>query len=250
MEKPEIEEQLEVIVQNFPEQEKLSGLLTDLKTEIAGIETNIKVENDMKPVADIVAKIEGWQKATVDAIRDIPEPETQNDYTSNFEALRSEIKAKKIDLLPIQKSLREIAKKEVKFETQGIEDKLDKLDEVLEAIKSIEPFEIPKSMIHKDNLKVSVDRVGGGAGGGAGSATEAKQDTQIANQLSQMMILIYENSTDSSICYSCRAPIGSLSSEAVWQIYRIDESVSQTTKYADNGEYTQIADNRESIIYT
>lgn len=73
-------------------------------------------------------------------------------------------------------------------------------------------------------------------------ATEAKQ-------ISQMMTRIATKSTDSNITYTGMAPINSLTSDAVWKITRYDESVSEISKFAGNGQFNQIWDNRESLSY-
>jgi cell fate (sporulation/competence/biofilm development) regulator YlbF (YheA/YmcA/DUF963 family) len=185
MKLPEIKNELEVVVKNFPEQEKLSGLLGELKKEISDIETNINVETDLKPVAEVVGKIEVWQKATIDAIRDIPEPKEAKDYTESFLQIQKIVKDRKIDFSELVTLLKEIASKEVVFDNSEVSSKLDKLDALIEKVSKIK-FEIPSRLIYKDNIKVSVDRAGGGSGGSSGSsvsvtnldglATEAKQD--------------------------------------------------------------------------
>jgi len=226
-----------------PLEEQIKSLLDAVQAQDLVVNQG-DVNVDLKPVIKAIEKIK----------LEVPKMEKQEviDYTLMFDEMMKIMESKE-DL-----KLQELVTK------LGTSEDLGVLAEWLKAISLKEYPEFPELKFNKEGrLMIEVDKVGGGGGGGMTSiqetylktisdnqSTEAKQDTQIANQLSQMMILIFEDSADSSICYSCRAPIGSLSSEAVWQIYRIDESVSQTTKYADNGEYTQIADNRESIIYT
>jgi hypothetical protein len=107
------------------------------------------------------------------------------------EALKIEIP--KVDLKPVIEAINKI-----KFPTfprpndytellEEIKKSLGKelnIAPVLEAIKNIPKFEIPESLIYKDHLKVTPDRVGGGGGGGLTAidsarlqslSTEAKQ---------------------------------------------------------------------------
>ena len=74
-------------------------------------------------------------------------------------------------------------------------------------------------------------------------------DDIIANQLSQLMVRIATNSSDDSITYVGRAPIGSATSSGVWQITKYDESVSEVSKFAGDGKYNQIFNSRESLSY-
>ena len=68
-------------------------------------------------------------------------------------------------------------------------------------------------------------------------------------QISQMMTRIATDSSDSCIVYTGMAEIGSETSEAVWKITRYDESVDEVAKFVDNGEFTQIWDNHEALVY-
>jgi hypothetical protein len=56
-----------------------------------------------------------------------------------------------------------------------------------------------------------------------------------------------------SMTYVGRAPVGSATSSAVWQIQRIDESgtpVTAVIKWAGGGASNQIWDNRTTLTYT
>lgn len=159
----------EVVVTNFPEQEKLSGVLNDIKKAQEDTAKAIKQIPETKIPATIIPDnkdlFEMWKDEVLDALQieipkvdlkpvidaiqkiKIPEAPQSKDYT----ALLSEIKKnlpKETDLTPI-----------------------------LEAIKDIKTFEIPERLIYKDHLKVTPDRVGGGGGvNTVGLATTAKQD--------------------------------------------------------------------------
>lgn len=187
----------EVVVTNFPEQEKLSGVLNDIK----------KV-----------------QEETVQAIKQIPETKIPSvvipDNKDLFEMWKDEvldalqIEIPKVDLKPVITAIQKIKIPEVPQSKDytallnEIKKNLPKETDftpILEAIKDIKTFEIPERLIYKDHLKVTPDRVGGGGGvntvglattakqdeiitalgsisAPAGGATSAKQDTQITNQ--------------------------------------------------------------------
>ena len=159
----------EVVVTNFPEQEKLSGVLNDIK----------KVQED-----------------TVQAIKQIPETKIPSvivpDNKDLFEIWKDEvldalkIEIPKVDLKPVITAIQKIKIPEVPQSKDytailnEIKKNLPKetdLTPILEAIKDIKTFEIPERLIYKDHLKVTPDRVGGGGGvNTVGLATTAKQD--------------------------------------------------------------------------
>jgi hypothetical protein len=159
----------EVVVTNFPEQEKLSGVLNDIK----------KVQED-----------------TVQAIKQIPETKIPSvivpDNKDLFEIWKDEvldalkIEIPKVDLKPVIAAIQKIKIPEVPQSKDytailnEIKKNLPKetdLTPILEAIKDIKTFEIPERLIYKDHLKVTPDRVGGGGGvNTVGLATTAKQD--------------------------------------------------------------------------
>lgn len=159
----------EVVVTNFPEQEKLSGVLNDIKK---------------------------GQEATVQAIKQIPETKIPSvivpDNKDLFEIWKDEvldalqIEIPKVDLKPVITAIQKIKIPEVPQSKDytallnEIKKNLPKETDftpILEAIKDIKTFEIPERLIYKDHLKVTPDRVGGGGGvNTVGLATTAKQD--------------------------------------------------------------------------
>ena len=246
-----------VSVKNFPEAEKLSGVLSDIKNA---------------------------QEATTGAVKAIPKtiiPEIKiPDNKELYELWKDElleslkIEIPKVDLEPVITAINKIkipAIPKANDYTQLLKDIKKALPKeqddsaIIEAIKNIPEFEIPEKFIIKDSIKVAVDRVAGGGGSGVGGlntlqegylktmadnqATEDKQDDIIANQLSQLMVRIATNSSDGSITYVGRAPIGSATSSGVWQITKYDESVSEVSKFAGDGKYNQIFNSRESLSY-
>ncbi len=188
----------EVVVMNFPEQEKLSGVLNDIKKAQEDTAKAIKQIPETKIPATIIPDnkdlFEIWKDEVLDALKieipkvdlspvitaigkiKIPESQKSKDYTDLLSEIRRNL-PKETDLTPI-----------------------------IEAINNIPKFEIPEKLLYKDQLKVSVDRTSAGGGGvntvglattakqdeiiealggisaPAGGATSAKQDTQITNQ--------------------------------------------------------------------
>lgn len=66
---------------------------------------------------------------------------------------------------------------------------------------------------------------------------------------STYITVIRANAGDPDISYIGKAVPGSLTSEAVWQIARLDENTNLDLLYADGGAFTQIYDNREALTY-
>ena len=67
-------------------------------------------------------------------------------------------------------------------------------------------------------------------------------------------VLILDEATvvDSSgapVFYVGKAPIGTASSASVWKIQKIDTTSGVIVTYAGGGNYTQIWDNRTSLVY-
>lgn len=59
-----------------------------------------------------------------------------------------------------------------------------------------------------------------------------------------------DDTTTASTTYIGNAPIGSATSSAVWQIYKIDESSGMVKTWADgDANYDNVWDNRASLSY-
>jgi hypothetical protein len=66
----------------------------------------------------------------------------------------------------------------------------------------------------------------------------------------EYMIEMIEDSGDPDILYVGKAPIGSDTSDAVWQIKRIDENSGTEILWADaNANFDNVWDNREALSY-
>jgi len=149
-----------VSVKNFPEAEKLSGVLSDIKNA---------------------------QEATTGAVKAIPKtiiPEIKiPDNKELYELWKDElleslkIEIPKVDLEPVITAINKIkipAIPKANDYTQLLKDIKKALPKeqddsaIIEAIKNIPEFEIPEKFIIKDSIKVAVDRVAGGGGSGVG----------------------------------------------------------------------------------
>lgn len=61
---------------------------------------------------------------------------------------------------------------------------------------------------------------------------------------------VIDNTSTANVTYMCEAPVGSLTSAAVWRCQKIDSgSTPNTIKWAGTGDFDQIADNRTSLTY-
>lgn len=245
---PEVPDKVEVV--NFPEGEKLGDLITDLKKAIEGIETQVSVNVGTKELAAVVESLEGWQITTVEAINAIPQPTEPKDYSKYLEDIKKALK-KDIDFTPIVLALERIQNRETKVEVPGFSELKDAISAVGEKIDNIKGFEIPEKLIYKDQLKVSVDRIGGGGGAidTSSLATAAKQDDIIAALGGGVKI----KKIDEALPYTYigEAAVGTATGAASWSIKRIDETSDPDIEilYAGTGVYDQIWDNRVGLTY-
>lgn len=142
----------------------IEGVSDSIRNKEVLRELSIINSEDFDFSKDVVDAIEKWQIDTIKAIRAIPEPKEGKDYTSQFKSLTSEIKGSKVDISGVLSLLSKISSKEIDLSgLSEISEKLDKLDKLAEKIEDTK-FEIPRKFIHKDGIKVSVDRVATGVG--------------------------------------------------------------------------------------
>lgn len=59
-----------------------------------------------------------------------------------------------------------------------------------------------------------------------------------------------DDTTTANCVYVGKAPIGSATDEAVWQIHKIDETSGVVITWAGGGQFNQIYDNRASLTYS
>ncbi len=149
--------------------------------------------------------------------------------------------------------------------------------DLLKAVKSQKPVEIPKfpeipktdlskveTKLDKSNklLKEIVDKPVGGGGGGGGHGTPYIDGTgkhsyvtldngAIPTSSLALATQIKIDSGDTNITYIGKAPIGSATSSAVWQVAKLDATGGELVKtWADNAGFTQVFTNRESLTYS
>lgn len=73
----------------------------------------------------------------------------------------------------------------------------------------------------------------------------------VADLDQDLLLNVQDHSTDPNITYIGKADIGSLTSEAVWQIKEINQATGSTIKFADgDNAYNNVFDNRESLSYS
>lgn len=89
----------------------------------------------------------------------------------------------------------------------------------------------------------------------AGQNTTGETEVSLENPLpvSSSIIATRIDEASATISYIGKAPIGSLASEAVWQIFKMDTGTSPQTiiTWADgDAEFNNIWDNRASLTYS
>ena len=89
-----------------------------------------------------------------------------------------------MDFAPVIDALSRLEGRETKVEVPGFTELKEAIASVGEKIDNIKGFEIPEKLIYKDQLKVSVDRIGGGGGivDTSSLATETTQEEIVVNQ--------------------------------------------------------------------
>ena len=237
MEKPQIEDILPVEVINFPESEKVSGLLEDLIKKIEALDLVVNVKEQKIDIQEIV-----------NSIKEIPQGK---DYTQILEGISEKLneepeeekedpeKKEKLKVLKdIHKAIKEVNT------TQDF-------TPILELLQLIALKEDPEPPFSFDNgrLLVTVDRVSSGGGGLKQSESEAlieiptKQDELIGNKALRL-------AESGNYTYIGKADIGSLSSDPVWQIKRIDETSGLVISWADGDDlYDNIFDDYLTINF-
>jgi virulence-associated protein VapD len=242
MEKPQIEDILPVEVTNFPESEKVSGLLEDLIKKIEALDLVVNVKEQKIDIQEIVK-----------AIKEIQIPEGK-DYTNELQAIG----------LQLEKLNEEDSKKDSKDEEKRRKEKLSILQGIYQAIKEVnttqdfspiiawlqaiaekEETVYPFTFID-GRVLVEVDRVSGGSGGLNKSESEAL--ISIPEKLEDPLTpyKITDKDDDASPNY-----FGFTKKDGSWYIMK--ETVSagaDTYRYvAGTEDYTTNWTNRASLSY-
>lgn len=183
-----------------------------------------------------------------------------SDVVSAIKGLKLDVKApiineKDVDLTPLKNVMLDLLKA-VNAQKPVVIPEFPKIPET--DLSKVEK-KLDESNKH---LKAIVDKpVGGGGGGGNGSpyvdstgkmvyvevtpAGKIPVDTAAATYIT----ILRANAGDPDITYVGKAIPGTATSDAAWQIARLDENTNLDLLYADSGAFTQVYDDREAISY-
>lgn len=228
---------------------------------------------DLKPVTDALNGMKRELGLIPKSLPKIPEAKDSvkvtnldeikldtSEVVSAIKALKLEAKApiineKDVDLKPLQNVMLDLLKA-VQNQKPVVIPEFPKIPET--DLSKVEK-KLDESNKH---LKAIVDKpVGGGGGGGNGSpyvdstgkmvyvevtpAGKIPVDTAAATYIT----ILRANAGDPDITYVGKAIPGTATSDAAWQIARLDENTNLDLLYADSGAFTQVYDDREAISY-
>jgi hypothetical protein len=214
--------------------------LDDLKQAVLSKDMSVNIGKTIVDVKGVIKAIEKLEK-------NLPKMEKQEvvDYTLMLDEIMTILEKPKdnSELVKVQELLKPLSKTE----------DIAALSQYLQVLIDKESPEFPELKFSKEGrLKVEVDRVGGGGGGGLTQAesealqavaTEAKQDEMIGNYATQIVEV-------GSVTYVGKAPMGSATSEAVWQVKKIDETSGLVITWADgDSSFTNVFDNHLTLTY-
>lgn len=178
-------------------------------------------------------------------------PEVQKVEVLNFPEQKApivNIEAPKAPVVNVEAPVVEMNNEEVVAELKNISEILSKEEpEEIEKTEIVDEEGNPvdfKKLFEDLAKKMGSNRVVGGAGFTAEIAHSL--DILASNYATQI-----DDTTTASVTYIGKAVIGSSPASAVWQIQKIDESVSPSTiKWADgNNAFDNIFNNRTSLTY-
>lgn len=178
--------------------DKIGELISALEKKDLSVNVGeTKVEVDTK---GIISSVERLQQA-VEESKTTLEPQEVIDYTSYLEEIIQNIEKPDYDFSKIEEILSKIEKKE---------------------------FVLP--LDEKGRVKVSIDKVSMG-GRGSLSSTESAKLMTLATEETQAGLFAtrMDDVSTTGVTYIGKAPIGSIESDAVWQIRKLDESGTPTT---------------------
>ena len=191
MELPNIDEILPVQVTNFPEEEKLSGLLKDLAKKIEALDLVVNVKENKIDIQGIVDSIQAIkfpdQKDYTETLNKIIEILSFEEEEKPDEDKERRHEEKREQMIKIQEALKNIAT------SQDIQSLLPWLQFIAE--RPSEPLP-PFTFSPEGRLLVEVDRVSGGRGGLNEKESESLQT--IPEQL-ESVIHLDEHTNESSV---------------------------------------------------
>lgn len=249
---------------NQPAQKQLVALkdLADMTQEMLGVLEDASKSNDefKKELAPVLLDIR-------EKLQDISSKETpeQKDFTKPIVDGLTKLEAKlaKIDFKPEFKPNINVDAPAVSVspsvDLKGIEKilKTDLPKAFNDAIKLIPEVELQENTDYTDKFEAMLAQLAS-----IDTATRMKPqpstmkvtnpDGSAIGSLSGSTIYITvlrANTGDPDITYIGKAVPGSATSDAAWQIARLDENTNLDLLYADGGAFTQIYDNREALTY-
>lgn len=239
----EVGEEVSKIGKNFktnvdrPEKEssrldlkEVETTLADILKTIEKLPKEVSVKNDVTGLVDkVISKINLENNIDLSPLLE------------QLEQIKSAVSEKdeEIDYTELLKQIEEKIPSENNIELEKLSKKIDTF---------VERFE---KLVEKNRLKVEVDRIGGGGGGGGVSASELRALTLTTT--TPVYNTQFDDVSTTSVIYIGKAPFGSATSSAVWQVKKIDQTgtpITTTIKYAGGGNFTNIWDNRTSLTYT
>jgi len=244
---------------------KMENSLSEIK-KIAELESKKEIIFDTKKIEEILLSIEK---------KDIEIPAFPDKIKiDGIEAIEDHLKGLDFDTEPLIKEIRKVSESMIGLgQLEIISKQLSTMGDVISEEKSVSISDSQFSDLIKSIEKVSdsVKKIKTGRGisvGGGGNsylkdssgnvvnpATSDKQDEIIAAlggtpDSGPKRILALPDSGNNVILYIGKAPSGSLTSDPVWQIQRLDESIGFDRTWANgNREANNIYDNRESLTY-
>ena len=111
------------------------------------------------------------------------------------------------------------------------------------------------SLTHRGNTQPSIDQEEhthtGGVAGKKVFVADSKGNIVDFGGSSNWGLNVQVDSGDANVEYLGRADIASVTSDAVWQIMKIDETTGTVITWADGDEnFNNIFDNREALSYS
>jgi hypothetical protein len=201
---------------------KMERLLQDVVSAIEDIE-----EPDTEPLEKLIKK---GSEDTVKAIKGIKIPKQEKPVVKVPEKVKFDKPKwwKDYDDKDIKKAI------ETLIET--VKKKKTDFSKVVEAIEALPKFSLKKYEDADGRLKVNVDRTGGGGS---------------INVKAQTLTVVIDETSTTGYFYLGKAHPGAKTTDAVWQISKFQENLTEPTVYPNgNEDFKFIWNNRTSLTYS
>lgn len=262
------------IIQNHDTRTVVLNQLRDYATsdDISGVESGIKSlleelkthENtDVTPIVDVLKEAVTELKSIPKDKLEIEIPE-QVDYTERFNDLVEEtknvLKAIQEQETTVEAPVVNVEAPTVNVDAPDLKPLTKEVNTAFaKAIKSIvfPEYKVDLSTVEKEQkkqtqlLKDIRDTPSGGSSGGGGSIAPFLDDTNALPTSSPSLAVRLDDTTTADTIYIGKAPIGSATNAAVWQISRLATSSGLIKTWSDgDASYNNIWDNRASLSYS